>query len=151
VRGLKSVYPVVLVFAVVFLAAPAFPASLINTDKLGVAIKGYDAPAYFTTGKPVKGTEEFSYQWKEAVWWFSSREHRGLFAKEPERYAPRYGGYCAYAVSRGYTADIDPEAWTIVQGKLYLNFSKNVREKWRKDIPGNIRKANKNWPGVLDK
>ena len=84
-----------------------------------------------------------------AKWLFSSAEHRDAFAKEPEKYAPQYGGYCAYGVSQGYAVKIEPDAWTIVNGKLYLNYDRGVQKTWEKDLPGYIAKADKNWPGVL--
>ena len=116
----------------------------------GIAIKGYDPVAYHKDGKPAKGSGEYEVKWKDAKWRFASAEHRDLFEADPERYAPRYGGYCAWAVSQGYTAGVDPKnAWTIVEGRLYLNYNVEIKEKWEKDIPGNIAKANANWPGVL--
>jgi len=78
-------------------------------------------------------------------------EHRDLFTATPGKYAPQFGGYCAWAVSRGYTADGDPDAWTIVDGSLYINYSKAVRAQWAQDIPGNIAKGRANWPAVLNK
>jgi YHS domain-containing protein len=116
---------------------------------LGGAIRGYDPVAYFTQGRPVKGSGDFILEYKGATWKFSSAENRQAFVEMPEKYAPQYGGYCAYAVSQGYTASIDPQAWTIVDERLYLNYSKDVRAEWSRDIPGNIKKANANWPGVL--
>ena len=114
----------------------------------GLAIRGYDPVAYLEQSTPVKGSARFSYQWRGATWRFASADHRDRFQAEPERYAPQYGGYCAYAVSKGHTASIDPEAWKIVDGKLYLNYSKGVQRKWEQDVPGNIVKADKNWPGL---
>lgn len=116
----------------------------------GVAVGGYDPVAYFTENKPVKGSEEITADYKGATWRFASSENRDTFLADPERYAPQYGGYCAYAVSTGYTAKADPEAWTVVDGKLYLNYSKGVQSRWSQDIPGNISKADANWPGVLN-
>lgn len=116
---------------------------------LGGAIRGYDPVAYFTEGRPVEGKRAFSLKWMNATWYFSSARHRDLFRANPEKYAPQYGGYCAYAVSQGYTASIDPEAWKIVDGKLYLNYSKSVQKRWMADIPGNIKLADKNWPRIL--
>lgn len=113
------------------------------------AIRGTDPVAYFTEGRAAKGSSSFTHKWRGATWHFISAENRDRFAADPERYAPQYGGYCAWAVSQGYTATTDPEAWRIVQGKLYLNFSKSVRRRWEKDIPGNIAKADRNWPGLL--
>jgi hypothetical protein len=86
--------------------------------------------------------------WQGTTWIFASAENRDRFQADPERYAPQYGGYCAYAVSKGHTASIDPKAWTIVDGKLYLNYSKGVKKKWEQDVPGNIVKADKNWPDL---
>ena len=107
--------------------------------------------AYHKEGKPVKGSDKYELNWKDAKWWFASEGHRDLFKANPENYVPRYGGYCAYAVSQGYTASVDPEnAWTIVEGKLYLNYNVEVKKKWQEDIPGNIKKADANWPGVLE-
>ena len=117
----------------------------------GIAVDGSDVVAYFTQGKPVTGKPEFSYEWMGANWHFASAENRDKFSANPEMFAPQFGGYCAYAVSQGYTASTIPEAWSIVDGKLYLNFSLRARELWSKDIPGNIAKANSNWPDVLKK
>jgi YHS domain-containing protein len=114
----------------------------------GFAIRGYDAVAYYLQSAPVKGSSQFTYQWRGATWLFASAENRDRFQADPERYAPQYGGYCAYAVSKGHTASIDPEAWKIVDGKLYLNYSKGVQKKWGQDVPGNIVKADKNWPDL---
>ena len=121
----------------------------VNTTFLGVAIKGYDPVAYFTDSKPVKGDSDFSFTWNGAEWRFASAAHRDLFAADPVKYAPQYGGYCAWAVSRGYTAGIDPEAWKIVNGRLYLNYSASVQKQWAEDIPGNVAKAEENWPKIL--
>jgi YHS domain-containing protein len=121
----------------------------VNTTFLGVAIKGYDPVAYFTDAKAVKGDSDFSYEWNGAEWHFASAAHRDLFKADPAKYAPQYGGYCAWAVSRGYTAGIDPDAWKIVNGRLYLNYSVKVQKQWAEDIPGNIAKAEENWPKIL--
>ncbi len=118
----------------------------IDKDGKGVAVKGYDVVAYFTQSKPVKGSAAFAHSWMGATWWFASAQDRDQFAASPEKFAPEYGGYCAYGVSQGHTVEIDPEAWRIVEGKLYLNYSKGVQQKWVQDVPGNIVKANQNWP-----
>lgn len=115
----------------------------------GAVIGGYDVVAYFREGQAVKGRAEYALMWKGATWHFSSAENRDHFEMNPKAYAPQFGGYCAYAVSRGYTASGEPEAWKIVDGKLYLNYSKSVRRLWQQDVPGNITKATANWPGVL--
>ena len=128
---------------------PARAMEPINKTSDGVAVKGYDPVAYFIDGKPVRGNEGFEYVWMGAKWHFAGSENRDLFINNPEKYAPKYGGYCAYAVSVGTTADIDPEEWNIVAGKLYLNLSRKIRDKWSKDIPGNIRKADENWLNIL--
>ncbi|MEM6491044.1 MAG: YHS domain-containing (seleno)protein [Pseudomonadota bacterium] len=114
----------------------------------GLAIEGYDTVAYFTEGKPVEGDEAFESEWKDATWRFASAENKALFDADPEKYAPQYGGYCAFAVAKNTTASIEPDLWDIVDGKLYLNYSKSVQDKWRADIPGMIATANGNWPAI---
>lgn len=114
------------------------------------AIRGFDPVAYFVSGKAIKGDKAFTAHFNGADWYFTSTENRDRFAAEPGKYAPQYGGYCAWAVSNGYTASIDPEAWSIVDGKLYLNYSQGVKRKWSRDIPGNINAADANWPRVLE-
>lgn len=114
----------------------------------GVAIRGTDPVAYFTEGRPVEGSSKFTTKWNGATWHFASAENRDKFIASPETYAPQYGGYCAWAVAQGSTASTDPDAWRIVDGKLYLNYSLDVQKQWEQDIPGNIVKADKNWPGL---
>jgi YHS domain-containing protein len=123
----------------------------INKNSSGVALKGYDPAAYFTEGKPVKGLSQFSHEWMGAKWYFSSPANRDLFVADPQKYAPQYGGYCAYAVSKGHTADISPNNWKIVEGKLYLNNGWFAEKLWKLNIPENIEKANQNWPKLLSK
>lgn len=118
----------------------------INKNIFGTALKSYDAVAYFKESRPVKGRDEFRHDWMGAKWYFASAANRDEFARNPEKYAPQFGGYCAWAVAQGYTASIDPEAWRIVDGKLYLNYSKDVQKKWEADIPGFIKQGNENWP-----
>lgn len=127
-------------------ALAAGPVEPINKDRKGLALKGYDPVGYVTESKPVKGSPEFTYKWMEAEWRFSSQENRDRFAAEPARYAPQFGGYCAWAVSNNYTADADPEAWKIVDGKLYLNYNKSVQKMWVKEQAQRIEAANANWP-----
>jgi YHS domain-containing protein len=117
----------------------------------GLAIKGYDPVAYFTLGNARMGSNEFEHEWNGGKWHFVSEENLKRFKRNPEKYAPEYGGYCAWAAARGYTAEGDPEVWRVVDDKLYLNFNREVQEKWFKDIPGYIKKADKNWPGILEK
>jgi YHS domain-containing protein len=110
-----------------------------------VAIKGYDTVAYFKDGKSMKGTETFTSSWHNMTWYFMSMENRDLFSKNPEKYAPQYDGWCAWAMTESRKAITDPEVWKIVDGKLYLQCSASALEKWIKDIPGNIKKADENW------
>ena len=127
------------------------PSPEINVTGEGIAIKGYDPVAYFTDMKPERGSPDLSYRWKGAVWRFSTSVHLEAFKADPEKYAPKYGGYCAYAVSQDKLADIDPDAWTIYEGRLYLNLNKDVQRLWEKDKPGYILSADRYWPGVLKK
>lgn len=136
-----------LVFVLFAGTAMAGKDKVFNTG--GVAIRGYDPVAYFTDSKPVKGKPAHTVTWNGVKWQFASQANADKFKADPGKYAPKYGGYCAWAVSQGYTASIDPAAWKIVDGKLYLNYSKGVQSRWEKDIPGNIVKANGNWPKVL--
>lgn len=122
----------------------------VYSDFFGHAIQGYDPVAYFTQSKPVEGDSQYQYEWNGAKWRFANDENLQAFKANPEQYAPQYGGYCAWAVSQGYTAKVDPEAWTIDNGKLYLNYNRSVRDKWLKDTQGNIAKADRNWPTLLE-
>lgn len=146
----------VAVLVVFGLAAQGVAATVMAKDPVStgtfsnLAVSGYDAVAYFTESTPVEGQSEFEYEWNGASWRFSSAENLAAFKASPESYAPQYGGYCAWAVSQGYTATSDPNAWRIVNGKLYLNYSKGIQARWAKDIPGNIAKADANWPKVLE-
>ncbi|MEJ2626569.1 MAG: YHS domain-containing (seleno)protein [Pseudolabrys sp.] len=115
----------------------------------GVAVGGYDPVAYFTEHKPVQGRGDILYSWKGVTWRFASEASRTAFGANPEKYAPQYGGYRAYAVSQGGVAKGDPKVWAIVGGKLYLNLSPTVQKLWTKDEAGYIKAADKNWPGVL--
>ena len=145
-RGLLSAAAAV---PLVALGAPAFAAKPEVFSVDGVAIRGYDPVAYFTEGAPVEGRAEFSVEWKGATWQFASAENRATFEGNPEAFAPKYGGYCAYAVAKGGTATTSPNAWAIHEDRLYLNFNRTVRGIWSRDIPGNVAKADANWPGVL--
>jgi hypothetical protein len=116
--------------------------------KSNYAINGYDPVAYFTASKPVKGKEQFSFSWKDATWLFSSAEHRDLFQGGPEKYAPQFGGFCAYGVSDDHKSPTSPDAWTIVDGKLYLNYNMDVKRLWSKEQDMRIKLANEKWPAV---
>ena len=114
-----------------------------------LALKGYDPVAYFTENQPMKGSEELAYEWLGATWHFANAEHRELFTKQPLKYAPQYGGHCALGTAFGEsTANIDPEAWSIVDGKLYLQYSKSGREEWEQDRTNRIAAADQKWPEV---
>ncbi len=115
----------------------------------GLAIRGYDPVAYFTDGRPVEGDPALALEHDGAIWYFASAEHRDLFVADPQAYAPQYGGYCSWAASRNYVASTDPEAWEIVDGKLYLNFSRAVHTLWKVGKRKNITKGDANWPGLL--
>jgi YHS domain-containing protein len=143
-------YRFLLCFALLLVPAAHAQQSEVFTDGAG-AIRGYDPAAYFTDGRPVKGSQQFTYAWKGATWRFATAANRDRFAADPEKFAPRYGGWCAYGVAGGYKASIDPEAWSIVDGRLYLNYSSGVRRDWVKDTAGYIRKADGNWPQVLSR
>jgi YHS domain-containing protein len=114
------------------------------------ALDGYDPVAYFTLGRPMKGKKRFQLEHQGANWYFSSEEHRRLFQADPEKYAPRYGGYCAWAVAHGTTARGDPHQWTIRQGRLYLNYNADIQKDWLADPQRWIREADNNWPAVLE-
>jgi YHS domain-containing protein len=138
-----------LVLAASGFATPAVAGGVVNSSFLGgVAIEGTDPVAYFAEGKAGEGSSDFEHEWMGATWRFVSAENRDRFAADPEKYAPQYGGYCAWAVSQGYTAKIDPEAWSIVDDKLYLNYSKDVQKQWSADVSGNITKGDANWPKI---
>ncbi len=142
---------VVAAVAVAIVALPrrssAGPVAPVNAEG-GIAIQGTDPVAYFTDGRPVAGDPAIHADWMGARWLFATAEHRALFVADPEGYAPQFGGYCSWAVAEGYTAAIDPEAWRIEGGKLYLNYSRSIQKKWERDVPGNISRANTNWPGL---
>ena len=120
------------------------------TARGNLAIRGYDPVAYFTEEKAVKGDKDFTLGWQGADWRFASAGNRDAFSEDPEKYAPQYGGYCAWAVSRNYTAPTDPDAFTLVNGKLYLNYNKRVMRQWLEDRDRNIEQADENWPAVLE-
>ena len=145
----RAVLTALFITALLVPAGTALALDPVFSTYLGGAIRGYDPVAYHTEGKPVAGKRAHRVDWKGATWSFASAENKALFEGDPEKYAPRYGGYCAWAVSQGYTASIDPDAWSIVEGKLYLNYSLGVRDQWSQDIPGNIAKGNVNWPKLL--
>lgn len=140
-----------LLFAVLALPAFAQNKTLLNLDKTGVAIQGYDPVAFFTDNKPVKGDEKFLVKHGGAIYFFASKEHRDLFKADPAKYEPVFGGYCAYGVSRNKLVEINVDAFQIVDGKLLLQYSKGVRDDFNKDTQGNLTKADANWPALVAK
>ena len=141
----------ILMAAALLISLPAFAAKEPVFFTGDGAIRGYDPVAYFTQGQPVQGSRDISFSWNGARWHFSSEENRAAFVSSPEKYAPAYGGYCAYAVANGYTASTDPEAWSVVNGRLFLNYSQGVKKRWERNISGYIKSGDANWPGVLNK
>ncbi len=131
--------------------APALPlaahAQAVFTED-GLALRGHDPVAYFTEGAPRRGLAEYAHEWQGAEWRFASAENRAAFVADPDAFAPQFGGYCAWAVAEGYLAPVDPNAWAIVDGRLYLNFNARIQRRWERDIPGNLRRANTNWPAL---
>ncbi len=116
-----------------------------KTSAENVAIKGYDPVAYFLDNKAVRGVQSLNAQWHNLTWYFENKKHLDLFTADPEKYAPQYDGFCAWAMTEKRKAITDPEVWKIVNGKLYLNCSLTAYEKWSRDIPGNISRADANW------
>ncbi len=118
----------------------------INMTLDGVAIKGYDAVGYFTENKAVKGSPDYTVEYKGATFWFASSENRDLFAESPEEYAPAYGGFCALGVANGYKDDMHPEAFDVINGRLYFNLTPGIHRGWLRNKHQHISRANENWP-----
>jgi YHS domain-containing protein len=137
---------VVVLASLFILSSPTRAGEVFEKD--GVALRGYDAVAYFSDQKPLKGVPVHQAEYKGSTFYFVSRANRDAFIADPARYAPQYGGFCAFGLSGGYKAATDPAAFTIVDGKLYLNYNGEVQKQWRADIPGSVMKADKNWPAV---
>ena len=139
-----------LAFVVSPMPLQAASKSVTNTiGSPGVAIKGYDPVAYFVDGGPRKGKAQFAVTHNGAQWRFSSAENKAKFEADPAKYTPVYGGYCAYGVAQGYLVKIEPDAWTIRDGKLYLNYDKSIRSRWEKKPDSYIRQADKRWPKLI--
>ncbi len=145
--SVEAIYGLALGLLVLGAACAADPSAgeAVNKDQSGVAIRGYDAVAYFTERRPVLGKPEFEHEWRDAKWRFASAKHRDAFAADPDSYAPRYGGFCAGGMALGRKAPIDPEAWVIIDGKLYLNYSKRDRDSFTEDPAPHIARADANW------
>lgn len=156
-RTLTSRFSVNLAMSVLMLVAAAVFAVPAHAAKdpvytglfSNVAVSGYDPVAYFREGRPVEGASAFETEHEGYTYRFANQANLDDFMADPEAFAPQYGGYCAWAVSQGYTASADPNNWTIVDGKLYLNYDDDVQSTWETDIPGFIEKADSNWPKVL--
>jgi YHS domain-containing protein len=134
-----------------FFAAPTFGGAEANADATGVVLHGYDPVAYFTEGKPVPGREEFSAEYDGGRYLFATAAHRDAFVAHPQKYAPQYGGYCAFGVAEGKKFDVDPASFKIVDGKLYLNLNPQVLKKWSEDVAGHISRSEANWPKIRNK
>ncbi|WP_428649798.1 YHS domain-containing (seleno)protein [Roseibium sp.] len=135
-------------------SAAAFSAAadeITTFTKNGAAIGGTDPVAYFTQGKPVAGSDDFTFTYDDVTWKFSSAANRDAFAADPAKYAPQFGGFCVFGAAMGFKVPVVPEAWSIVDGKLYLNNSLTVQDRFEEDVPGYIRKANLNWEIIGDK
>lgn len=145
----RSLFAAMALAVGLFVASVATPALAEDPIYTGTfssnAVSGHDVVAYFDEGKPVKGSSDFETEWQGATWKFSSAENLAKFEADPEAYAPQYGGYCAWAMARGYFASADPDNWKIVDGKLYLNYNDDVQSKWEADIPGFIKAADLKW------
>lgn len=140
-----------LTLAAMLLPFAAFAGDAANIDGRGIAIHGHDPVAYFIEGKPVIGKAEYKVTVGAATYWFASEANLQTFKADPSKYEPQYGGYCAYGVAQGYKPDIDPTAFRIVDGKLYLNLSPAVQKRWQEDVPGFISRANQNWNALKNK
>jgi len=156
--GMSRRFALLLGSAALFASAAVFAAPPINTLKGGLlggrsdtAILGYDTVAYFTDGKPVKGQDTLATEWMGAKWKFASQAHLDLFKASPEKYAPQYGGYCAYGVSQDHLVSIEPDKFKIVDGKLYLNYDADVQAKWLTDPAGYIKQADAKFTALLKK
>lgn len=132
--------------ALAFVLVAATASAQVNTNGGPSAIGGYDPVAYFTDHASVRGTPEHAFDWHGAHWLFASEEHRALFAASPARYAPAYGGYCAYAAADGRLVSVDPSAWHVEGGRLFLNYSLEIRTRWLADRAHFIAEADRRWP-----
>lgn len=147
-RGLKLVLAAGLLLVAAPQTALAEKAPIHTGLFSNTALGGYDAVSFFE-GTPVAGDKAYTLKWMGADFRFASQDNLEAFKADPERYVPQYGGYCAWAVSQGYTAKGDPKHWKIVDGKLYLNYNGDIQKKWETDISGHIKTADENWPDVL--
>ena len=145
---MKTVFSSIFAVLLAILATPALAGDVTHSTP---GISGYDPVAYFTDGKPMKGSGYHVAEYQGVTYAFVSKEHKNRFEDNPEKYVPAYGGFCAYGVAVGKKFVSDPEAWKIVQGRLYLNLDRDIQSKWVKDIPGYIKKSEANWKDIKDK
>ncbi|MEH6577779.1 MAG: YHS domain-containing (seleno)protein [Amphritea sp.] len=149
---LANVFKSVVAVSTLALSSMTFAANIeMNADSNDIAIKGYDTVAYFTQHKPVSGSADYTATYNNAIYQFSSAENRDLFRANPAKYAPQYGGYCAFGVTVEQKFDTDPTAWHIADNKLYLNLNPDVQKKWLTDVSGYINTAEENWPEIKGK
>lgn len=146
---MQKLFILLVLFSIVSLSIRAQESEVFNVSEK--AVNGYDVVAYFIQGKPMEGNTEFFYDWKGTTWHFVSAKNLQTFKENPEKYAPQYGGYCAYGMAKGYKAPTEPGAWAIVNGKLYLNYNKNVQKLWNENQSKFIEKSDKNWPEIKNK
>ena len=146
---MKKLFSVFLLFAA--LSTAAWAKDLQNLGGDGVAIQGYDPVAFFTDHKPVKGSSQFQSDYHGAKYYFASADHKAAFDKTPAQYEPQFGGYCAYGASKGKTVPVKIEAWQILNGRLLMQYDLDVKDKFNQDAQGNLKKADQNWPGLVDK
>jgi YHS domain-containing protein len=139
-------FRLIAIAAVALVSTATLAGDFFETD--GVALRGYDPVAYFVAAEPQKGQSQYSYEYKGSKFYFANESNRRAFVEAPEKYAPQFGGYCAYGTSQGYKVSTQPDAFAIIKDKLYLNYNKKVQEIWQQDVPGNIERAEKNWPEV---
>ena len=138
--------------ALLLLSGPVLAADLVNVSGASnIALNGYDPVAFFTDAKAVSGSPSVTAMHRGAIYLFASEAHKKLFTQNPDNYVPQYGGFCAFAASRNALAPVDINTWQVRNGKLYLNFSPDIREKFNADFDGNVARANKNWPGLVRK
>jgi len=149
-KSLKNI--IAIAVSTLVLAISAQAAELVNTaGASGIAVSGYDTVAFFTDKKPVNGDPSFSAKYQGATYIFASKEHKALFEANPEKYAPQCGGFCAYGVSVNALFPVDINTWQVRDGKLYLNLNKAILKKFNADFEGNVAKADKNWPSLVEK
>ena len=142
----RSILRVVLAACLLISSAVVSAGEYFEPD--GVALRGYDPVSYFTEGKPQQGLPAHSYMYKGSKFQFASADNQQLFVDNPDKYAPQFGGFCSYGTAQGYKVSTQPDAFSVVDGKLYLNYNREVVKIWQQDVPGNISKAEENWPEV---